>query len=141
MLSPHSSPSVSANTLVVSIASSLPNSSIATISSSIGRPALDALGQPRLDANRTLGQPNKITVIFGRKITKPYRGKLQTVLEDRDLPNPVIRSHYGHGFIQPYVRDHLWLRTEPATMMSAITPLTKPSNIYPSCDKSFPPSW
>jgi hypothetical protein len=54
-------------------------------------------------------------VIFGRKITQRYRGKLQTVLEDLDLPNPVIRSHYGHGFIKQYVRDHLLLRTEPAT--------------------------
>jgi hypothetical protein len=53
-------------------------------------------------ANRPIGQPNKITVIFlsGRKITKQYRGKLQTVLEDLHLPNPVIRSHYGHGFIK-----------------------------------------
>jgi len=79
------------------------------------RAALDALGQRLLDANRTLGQPDKITVIFGRKVTKQYRGKLQTVLEDLALPNPVIRSHYGHGFIKQYVRDHLLLRTEPAT--------------------------
>src|ERR1700720_4396342 len=77
--------------------------------------ALDKLGERLLDANRTIGQPNKITVIFGRKITKQYRGKLQTVLEDLDLPNPVIRSHYGHGFIKQYVRDHVLLRTEPAT--------------------------
>jgi len=27
----------------------------------------------------------------------------------------VIRSHYGNGFIKQYVRDHLLLRTEPAT--------------------------
>jgi hypothetical protein len=75
------------------------------------RAALDQLGQRLLDANRTIGQPDKITVIFGRKITKQYRGKLQTVLEDLALPNPVIRSHYGHGCIQQYVRDHLLLRT------------------------------
>ena len=79
------------------------------------RAALDALGERLLDANRTIGQPNKITIIFGRKVTKHYRGKLQTVLEDLDLPNPVIRSHYGNGFIKQYVRDHLLLRTEPAT--------------------------
>lgn len=79
------------------------------------RAALDALGERLLDANRTIGQPNKITVIFGRKITRYYRGKLQTVIEDLDLPNPVIRSHYGHGFLKQYVRDHLLLRTEPAT--------------------------
>jgi hypothetical protein len=79
------------------------------------RAALDEIGERLLDANRTIGQPNKITVIFGRKITKRYRGKLQTVIEDLDLPNPVIRSHYGNGFLKQYVRDHVLLRTEPAS--------------------------
>jgi len=79
------------------------------------RAALDALGERLLDANRTIGQPNKITTIFGRRVTKQYRGELKTVIEDLDLPNPVIRSHYGNGFIKQYVRDHLNLRTEPAT--------------------------
>jgi len=79
------------------------------------RAALDKLAERLLDANRMIGQPNKITVIFGRKIARHYRGKLQTEIEDMDLPNPVIRSHYGNGFIKQYVRDHLILRTEPAT--------------------------
>ena len=79
------------------------------------RAALDKLGERLLDANRTIGQPNKITVIFGRKVTKQYRGKLQTEIEDMDLPNPVVRSHYRNGFIKQYVRDHLILRTGPAT--------------------------
>jgi hypothetical protein len=79
------------------------------------RSALDNLGERLLDANRTIGQPKKITMIFGRRITKYYRGKLQTEIEDMDLPNPVIRSHYGNGFIKQYVRDHLILRTEAAS--------------------------
>ncbi len=79
------------------------------------RAALDKLGERLLDANRTIGQPNKITTIFGRKVTKFHGGKLQSVIEDLDLPNPVIRSHYRNGFIKQYVRDHLILRTEPAT--------------------------
>jgi len=79
------------------------------------RAALDNLGQRLLDANRTIGQPNKITVIFGRKVTKQYRGKLQTEIEDMNLPNPVVRSHYRNGFIKQYVRDHLILRTEAAS--------------------------
>jgi hypothetical protein len=79
------------------------------------RVALDKLHQRLLDANRTIGQPNKITTIFGRKVTKYYQGKLQTEIEDMHLPNPVIRSHYLNGFIKQYVRDHLLLRTEPAT--------------------------
>src|ERR1700757_5239998 len=79
------------------------------------RAALDNLGHRLLDANRTIGQPNKITVIFGRRVSKQYRGKLQTEIEDMNLPNPVIRSHYGNGFIKQYVRDHLILRTEPTS--------------------------
>jgi len=79
------------------------------------RSALDNLGERLLDANRTIGQPKKITMIFGRRITKYYRGKLQTEIEDMDLPNPVIRSHYRSGFIKQYVRDHLILRTESAS--------------------------
>jgi len=79
------------------------------------RAAVDELTERLLDMNRTIGQPKKISVIFGRKITKEYKGKLQTVIEDLDLPNPVIRSHYGHGFAKQYVRDDRLLRTEPAT--------------------------
>lgn len=79
------------------------------------RAALDQLGQRLLDMNRTIGQPNKITIIFGRRVTREHRGKLQTVIEDLDLPNPVIRSHYAHGFAKQYVRDNRLLRTEPAT--------------------------
>jgi len=57
------------------------------------RAALDQLGQRLLDANRTIGQPNKITTIFGRKVTKYYKGKLQTVIEDLDLP--IIFSNFS----------------------------------------------
>jgi hypothetical protein len=79
------------------------------------RAAVDALEQRLLDANRTIGQPNKLTVIFGRRITRRHGGKLQTVIEDLNLPNPVIRSHYRKGFLKQYVRDRFLLRTESAT--------------------------
>jgi hypothetical protein len=79
------------------------------------RAALDKIAERLLDANRTIGQPNKITTIFGRKITKLHRGKLQTEIEHMDLANPVIRSHYRNGFIKQYVRDHLILRTEASS--------------------------
>jgi hypothetical protein len=79
------------------------------------RATLDKLGERLLDANRAIGQPDKITTIFGHKITKLHYGKLQTEIEDMHLPNPVIRSHYRNGFIKQYVRDHLILRTEAAS--------------------------
>lgn len=79
------------------------------------RAAIDVLGERLLDANRTIGQPKKITVIFGRKVTERHQGKLQTEIEDLDLPNPVIRSHYKNGFLKQYVRDDRMIRTEAAT--------------------------
>lgn len=79
------------------------------------RAAGEELPQRLLDLNRNIGQPKKIPTSFGRKVTKEYKGKLQSVIEDLDLPNPVIRSHYGHGFAKQYVRDDRLLRTEPAT--------------------------
>ena len=56
------------------------------------RAAVDELTQRLLDMNRMIGQPKKITMIFGRKVTREYKGKLQTVIEDLNLPNPVIRK-------------------------------------------------
>ena len=50
------------------------------------RAAVDELTERLLDLNRSIGQPN-----------------------------PVIRSHYGHGFAKQYVRDDRILRTGPAT--------------------------
>jgi hypothetical protein len=50
---------------------------------------LDKLGERLLDANRTIGQPNEITTIFGRTVGKLCRGKLQTEIENLHLPNPV----------------------------------------------------
>src|SRR5271165_428953 len=101
------------------------------------RAALDKLGERLLDANRTIGQPNKITVIFGRKVTKQYRGKLQTEIEDMNLPNPVIRSHYRNGFIKQYVRDHLILRTEAASNNVTDYGVNKAVEHLPACATSL----
>jgi hypothetical protein len=79
------------------------------------RAALDALEERLLDAHRTIGRPTSLSVVFGRKITRYHKGKLQTVIEDLNLPNPVMRTHYQSGILKQYVRDHLLLRTEPAS--------------------------
>jgi hypothetical protein len=79
------------------------------------RAPLEALCNRLLDVNRGIGQPNKITLIFGRRVTRRHSGKLQTVIEDLQLGNPVIRAHYRNGFAKQYVRDRRLLRTEPAT--------------------------
>jgi hypothetical protein len=79
------------------------------------RTALDELGERLHDANRMIGRPDKLTVIYGRRITKQYQGKLQTEIEDLHLGNPVMRSYYKNGFAKHYVRDHDILRIEAAT--------------------------
>jgi hypothetical protein len=45
-----------------------------------------------------------------------------------NLPNPVIRSHYGNGFIKQYVRDHLILRTEAAIYNKIAAVVTLPAH-------------
>jgi len=73
------------------------------------------LGERLLDNNRDIGKPNKLTVIFGRRINRRYQGKLQTEIEDLHRGNPVMRSYYKNGFAKHYVRDHDVLRFETAT--------------------------
>lgn len=79
------------------------------------RAVLDALQERLLDANRSIGQPNKLTLLFGRRVNKCYRGRLQTTIEDLHLGSPVIRSHYKSSSVKQYVRDHKTLRTEPSS--------------------------
>ena len=79
------------------------------------RTALDELGERLHHANRMIGRPDKLTVIYGRRVTKQYHGKLQTEIEDLHLGNPVMRSYYKNGLAKHYVRDHDILRMEAAT--------------------------
>jgi hypothetical protein len=76
------------------------------------RAALDEMSERLLDLNRTIGKPEKLSVIFGRRVTKRYRGELKTQISDHHLGNPVIRSEFKRSSIKQYVRDHLLLRTE-----------------------------
>jgi hypothetical protein len=65
------------------------------------RVAIDKLGERLLDANRTIGQPDKITVIFGHKITKlfnphspmkPSAAAISRFAITSDLPETEITS-------------------------------------------------
>jgi hypothetical protein len=47
---------------------------------------VEEVTQRLLDLNRNIGQPNKITTIFGRRITRMYKNKLQTEIEDLGTP-------------------------------------------------------
>jgi hypothetical protein len=78
--------------------------------------AVETLTAVNRQATIGRSRPNQHTAGTAlRSVRQEYKGKLQSVIEDRDLPNPVIGSHYGHGFAKQYVRDDRLLRTEPAT--------------------------
>ena len=79
------------------------------------RAALDRLGERLRDAHRTLGHPDSLSLIFGRRITQHPQGKLPTVIEDMHRGNPVLGAPYGNGLAKPYVRDDRLLRPELAT--------------------------
>jgi len=76
------------------------------------RVALDRVAERLLDLNRSIGRPDKLSTIFGYRITKAYRGGLKTQIADHHLGNPVIRSEYKDSSVKQYVRDHRLLRNE-----------------------------
>jgi len=80
-----------------------------------GRAGLERLHERLLDLNRTIGCPDKVAIIFGRRISKRTDAGLKTQILDHDLGNPVIRSEYKSSSLKQYVRDHLILRTEATT--------------------------
>ena len=68
------------------------------------RAVLDALHDRLLDANRKLGSPDQVAVVFGHRITRQHNGRLQTSLEDLHLGQPVLRALYKHSVLKNYVR-------------------------------------
>jgi len=76
------------------------------------RAAVDRMAERLLDLNRCIGRPDKLSTIFGHRITRTYRGGLKTQIADHHLGNPVIRSEYKDSSIKQYVRDDRLFRTE-----------------------------
>ena len=79
------------------------------------RSALDSMAERLFELNRGIGHPDKLSTIFGSRITRLYHGSLKTQLADHHIGNPVIRSEYTDSSIKQYVRDHVLLRTEATT--------------------------
>jgi hypothetical protein len=51
-----------------------------------------------------VGGAQRTTHLFGRRISRHYRGKLQTVLDQRDIGHPVLRWYYQTSFAKQYTR-------------------------------------
>ena len=51
-----------------------------------------------------VGGAQRTTHLFGRRIDHQYRGKLQTVLDQRETGHPVLRWYYQTSFNKQYTR-------------------------------------
>jgi hypothetical protein len=76
------------------------------------RAAAHKLLERLMDANRSLGHPDKLAVIFGRGKFRADTRTGQTVVKMTKLRTPVISSSYQHTSIKQYVSHGVGLRTE-----------------------------
>jgi hypothetical protein len=58
-----------------------------------------------------LGRPDKVQIIFDRKITKRTPGRFQTKVITNGV-EPVIQAHYKHSKVKQYLKHGRALRTE-----------------------------
>jgi len=59
-----------------------------------------------------LGGADRTTQLFGRQITQPYRGTLQTVLDRRNEGRPILRAYSQTSFVKQYEQAETLLRTD-----------------------------
>ena len=55
---------------------------------------------------------NKIAEVFGQRVTKKLKGKLNTVVEQIEHGHHIFRAYYRNAFIKQYEKFSTYLRTE-----------------------------
>jgi hypothetical protein len=65
---------------------------------------LKALFRGACELGVLLGGAERTTHLFGRRISRHYQGKLQTVLDQRKAGHPVLRWYYQTSFAKQYTR-------------------------------------
>jgi hypothetical protein len=65
-----------------------------------------------VDIGLLLGGAERTTHLFGRRINRRYKGKLETALDRREEGHPVLRSYYQTSFVKQYEKADRLLRTE-----------------------------
>lgn len=73
---------------------------------------LTALFHRAVDIGLLLGGADHTAHLFGRRINRLYRGKLQTVLDQRNEGQPVLRSYYQSSYAKAYQKFLRLLRFE-----------------------------
>jgi hypothetical protein len=80
-----------------------------------------------MDANRGLGHPNKLAIIFRRSRFQPVTVDGHTVLKMTPLRTPVLNSSYKSTSIKQYVSNGVGLRTESGSHQ--LRDLAVPKNV------------
>jgi hypothetical protein len=88
--------------------------------------ALDKLFNRLLDSNRSIGRPDKLAVIFGRKSFRPDTRTGQTEVKVTCLKTTVIKSGFEATSVKQYVKEGSLLRTETSCFRMADLSLAKP---------------
>jgi hypothetical protein len=65
---------------------------------------LTALFRRACELGVLVGGAERTSHLFGRRISRHYQGKLQTVLGQREAGHPVMRWHYHSSFAKQYTR-------------------------------------
>jgi hypothetical protein len=91
------------------------------------RAAADRLFERLMDANRALGHPDKLAIVFRRRRYQPVTVDRQTVLKMTPLRTPVLSSRYKSTLIKQYVSNGVGLRTESSSHQ--LKDLALPKNI------------
>lgn len=79
------------------------------------RVLVDRLFERLMDANRWLGHPDKLAVIFGRSRYRPDTRTGQTLLKVTQTHLPVLSCSYKQTLVKQYAKDGAALRTESST--------------------------
>lgn len=73
---------------------------------------LRALFRRAVELGVMLGGADRTTYLFGRRVTRRYRGRLETVLEHQETGHPTLRAYYQTSFVKQYEKSDRLLRTE-----------------------------
>jgi hypothetical protein len=80
-----------------------------------------------MDANRGIGHPDKLAVIFGRAQFHPDTRTGQTYLKMTKLRTQVLSASYKNTSIKQYIKEGIGLRTESAS--NQLNDLSLPKNV------------
>jgi hypothetical protein len=77
--------------------------------------ALDRLFGRVLDANRSIGQPDTVSTVFGRRSFRADTRTAKTEVKITCLKTPVIRTSFLNTSVKQYLKDRVVQRTESAS--------------------------